>query len=154
MPSIILVVEEAIPRERLPNTLIHVLEEISENQEAHEDDVTATTQPLFTNVMELEAHTQTNITTNEVSDDTNVEITQDATAHVRVTPVQYQEIPVSKNVQSYLDLWARIREYDQRMAAEGFTQVLSKKQQQALKKQVLGKTPYNTQEKGTPPPSS
>jgi len=58
MPSIIPVVEEAIPRERLPSTLIHVLEEISENLEAHEDDTTAATQPLITDVMELEAHTR------------------------------------------------------------------------------------------------
>ena len=71
-----------------------------------------------------------------------------------VTPAQHQEILVLKNVQSDLDLWARIREYDQRMADEGFTQVLSKKQQKAVKKQVLGKASYNTRAKGTPPPSS
>jgi hypothetical protein len=53
-----------------------------------------------------------------------------------------------------LDLWARIREYDKRMAEEGFTQVLSKKQQKEAKKQVLGKAMYNTRAKGTHPPSS
>ena len=62
-----------------------------------------------------------------------------STTHVRVVPIQHQEIQVTKNVQHDLDLWARIREYDQQMAEEGFTQVLSKKQQQVLKKQVLGK---------------
>jgi hypothetical protein len=67
--------------------------------------------------------------------------------------IQPQEIQVTKNVQHDLDLWARICEYDQRMAEEGFTQVLSKKQQQALKKQVLGKASYNTCAKGTHPPS-
>ena len=48
--------------------------------------------------------------------------------------IQHQEIQVTKNVQDDLDLWARIREYDQRMAEEGLTQVLSRKQQQALQK--------------------
>jgi hypothetical protein len=69
--------------------------------------------------------------------------------------VQQHGVPVSHNVQHDLDLWARIREYDQRMAAEGFTQVLSKKQQKDLKKQVLvGKPSYNTRTRGTPPSSS
>jgi len=58
---------------------------------------------------------------------------------VRVTPAQHREVQISRNVQNDLDLWARIREYDKRTAEEGFTQVLSKKQQQAQKKQVLGK---------------
>jgi len=53
-----------------------------------------------------------------------------------------------------LDLWARIREYDKRIADEGFMQVLSKKQQQEVKKQVLGKSLYNTRAKGSPPPSA
>jgi len=53
-----------------------------------------------------------------------------------------------------LDIWARIKEYGQRMAEEGFTQVLSKKQQKDAKKQVLGRAVYNTRTKGTPPSSS
>ena len=73
--------------------------------------------------------------------------------HVRVVLIQHQEIQVTKNVQHDLHLWARIREYDQHMVEEGFTQVLSKKQQQVLKKQVLGKPTYNTCAKGTNPPS-
>jgi len=53
------------------------------------------------------------------------------------------------------DLWARIKEYDQRPAKEGFTQVLSKKQQLNMKKQVLlGKPHYQVRVKGGPPPSS
>ena len=65
----------------------------------------------------------------------NVEIMNDTTIQpVRVTPAQYCEVQISTNVQSDLDLWARIREYDQRTAEKGFTQVLSKKQQQAKKK--------------------
>jgi len=153
LPLIIPVVAEAITQERLPGTSIHVLEKISEPADAHEDDSTAATQPSFSDVMELEAQTQTNTTKSEDSENTNVEIMQDPSAPVRVATVQPQEIPVSKNVQSDLDLWARIREYDERMADEGFTQVLSKKQQQAVKKQVLGKASY-TRAKGTRPPSS
>jgi len=83
--------------------------------------------------MELERSTynqgipivETNDATTE-NDETNVDL--NVTAPVRVNHVQHQEIPVSKNVQSDLDLWARIREYDKRMAEEGFTQVLTKKQ--------------------------
>jgi len=72
---------------------------------------------------------------------------------LQVTTVQQQEAHTSKNIQSGLDLWARIREYDQRTAEEGFTQVLSKQQKQARKKQVLGKPPYNTRTRGGPSPS-
>ena len=66
-----------------------------------------------------------------------------------VPPVQQH---VSKNIQDGLDLWARIREYDQRMADEGFTQVLTKAQKQTRKKQVLG-TSYQTRAKGALPSS-
>jgi len=51
-----------------------------------------------------------------------------------------------------LELWARIRDYDLWTAAEGLTQVLSKKHQQAMKKQVLRKPHYKTREKGGHPP--
>jgi hypothetical protein len=66
-----------------------------------------------------------------------------------VPPVQQH---VSKNIQDGLDLWARIREYDQRMADEGFTQVLTKAQKQTRKKLVLG-TSYQTRVKGALPSS-
>ena len=92
-----------------------------------------------------------NNTGNNASDEADTRITHDAP--VRVFPTHHQEIQVSKNVQRDLDLWARIREYDQRTANEGFTQVLSKKQQQVVKKQVLGKASYNIRAKGTHPPS-
>jgi len=75
--------------------------------------------------------------------------TYDAEVNLSVQP----EVHSSRNVQNDLDLWARIHEYDQRMAAEGFTQVLSKSQKQNLKKQVIGK-PYQTRARGGPPPSS
>jgi len=85
----------------------------------------------------------------------DVEIMNDNTIQpVRVTPAQHREVYISKNVQSDLDLWARICEYDQRIAEEGFTQVLSKKQQQAKKKQVLGISSYNTRTRGGPSPSA
>lgn len=83
--------------------------------------------------MELERNAQTqtrpNITAKNVSNETEVQIMHDNIAPVRVFPAQHQDVQVSKNVQRDLDLWARIREYDQRTADEGFTQVLSKKQQ-------------------------
>jgi len=154
IPLSVLVVEEKTRQERLPSNSVHVLERISETAETQEDEATAATQPLFTDVMELEAHTQTNAASTEINAGMNVEIQQDDNASERVAPVLHHEIPISKNVQSDLDLWARIREYDQQMAEEGFTQVLSKKQQKDLKRQVLAKTAYNTREKGTPPPSS
>jgi hypothetical protein len=117
-------------------------------------DAEVTAAPQFNDVMELEEHTQTSNIHNEVSADMNMEIMQDVTKPVCVTSVQHQEIPVTKNVQNDLDLWARIREYDQRMENEGFTQTLSKKQQQAVKKQVLGRALYNTRAKGTHSSSS
>jgi len=51
-----------------------------------------------------------------------------------------------------LEVWATIREYDQRTAEEGFTQVLTKKQKQTMKKHVLGKSSYKTRARGDPPP--
>jgi len=107
--------------------------------------------------MELERNAQTqtrpNITAKNESNETEVQIMHDNIAHVHVFPTLHQDVKVSKNVQRDSDLWARIREYDQRTTDEGFTQVLSKKQQQAVKKQVLGNTSYNTRAKGTKPPS-
>lgn len=64
-------------------------------------------------------------------------------------PVQQH---VSKNIQDGLDLWARVREYDQRMADEGYTQVLTKAQKQTRNKVVLG-TSYKTRAKGALPSS-
>ena len=156
IPTTLYVAQE-VQQDKLPNTSVHVLEEITKTQEEHVEVANAaTTQSPFLDVIELErsAHTQTIPRTagNDVSDETNVEIK--AIAPVRGNHVQHHEIPISKNVQSDLDLWARIREYDQQMAEEGFTQVLSKKQQQAVKKKVLGKASYNTRAKGSPPPSS
>jgi len=150
-------VEDEIHKERLPSTSVHVLEEITETQEdSHDVNTVAIPQPPFIDVRELERNaqtqTRTNITTKNVSNETEVQIMHDNIAPVRVFPAQHQDVQVSKNVQRDLDLWARIREYDQRTADEGFTQVLSKKQQQAMKKKVLYAS-YNTRAKGTKPPS-
>jgi len=49
----------------------------------------------------------------------DVEIMNDKTIQlVRVTPAQHREVQISKNVRCDLDLWARIRKYDQRTAEE------------------------------------
>lgn len=142
------VVDDDIRKETLPSTSIHVLEKVSDFAETQEGDTSAASQPRFTDVMEFEVQTQTNSAEVET-------IAADVNIPACVAPVQHHEIPIAKNVQNDLDLWARIREYDKRMAEEGFTQVLSKKQQKEAKKQVLGKALYNTRAKGThPPPSS
>jgi len=67
--EVIPVVEEEVRQETLPSTSVHVLEKISESAETQEGDTTAAAQPLFTDVMELEAHTQTNTATIEKSSD-------------------------------------------------------------------------------------
>ena len=90
---------------------------------------------------------QTQHAANTSTDDAEVNISS------QVPSVQL-EAHISKNIQNGLDLWARIREYDQRMADEGFTQVLSKLQKQARKNQVIGKPHYQTRAKGGRPPSS
>lgn len=58
-------------------------------------------------------------------------------------------------IQNYLDIWQKIKEYDQRSAENPFVPVLSKKQQQMLKKHRFnGKAPYKTRSTGpsSPPP--
>jgi hypothetical protein len=87
------------------------------------------------------------ITTASVHDDTKVRIAKDQHIQpVQITSTlgQHQEVHSNKNIQHDLELRARIREYDQRTASEGFTQVLTKKQKQTMKKQVLGKSTYRT----------
>lgn len=146
-------VDEEIPQQRLPSTSVHVLEEITETQEVNADvDTVAIPQSPYIDVMVLEHITDMQTSPSNTEGELRDETIVDNTTHVHVAPIQHQEIQVSNNVQSDLDLWARIREYDQRMANEGFTQVLSKKQHKAVKKQVLGKALYNTRAKGTPPP--
>lgn len=129
----------------LPSSSVHVLERIDETEETQDDVNNAAERPLFSDVMELEAQSQPNSTT------MNVEVQQDDNESASVP---HHDIPVAKNVQDDLDLWARIKEYDQRMAEEGFTQVLSKKQQKDMKNQVAAKASYNTRTRGPPPSSS
>jgi len=49
-----------------------------------------------------------------------------------------------------LDLWNRVKEYDQRSIEESFTAVLSKKQKKQLKEQILGNPPHRTRSRGEP----
>jgi len=85
--------------------------------------------------------------TTSVHDDTKVQTVKDQhilPIQISSTLSQHQDVHSNKNIQHDLELWARIREYDQRTTDEGFTQVLTKKQKQTVKKQVLGKSPYRT----------
>ena len=145
-------VADTTSKNRLPSTSIHVLEEIS--TEPHVDgkcvehDDTQGTTAVFSegHVTPSLAH-QSHHVANASNDHIEVTITSQV-------PNAQPEVHTSKNIQNDLELWARIREYDQRTAAEGITQVLSKKQQLTMKKQVLGKPHYKTRAKGGPPPSS
>jgi len=64
-------------------------------------------------------------------------------------PVQH----VNSRLQHDLDLWQRIKEYDKKPAKEPpFTVVLTKKQKQIMKTELLdGKPPYSTRSSGTSP---
>jgi len=151
-------VDTDIQLEKLPSTSVHVLEEISYVEDAIQQEnasagIAALHQQTSFDVMALEHAADVQPKTIETESTSRDEPNEINAIPLRYVSIQHQEVHVSKNVQSDLDLWARIREYDQRMAEEGFTQVLSKKQQQAMKKQVLGKVSYNTRAKGTQPPS-
>ena len=66
-----------------------------------------------------------------------------------VAELQQQEVHPSKNIQHGLDLWDRVREYDERSAAEDFTTVLTRKQNHKIKlQQVLAKQPTKTRFRG------
>lgn len=66
-----------------------------------------------------------------------------------VTELQQQEVHPSKNIQHGLDLWVRVREYDERSAVEDFTPVLTRKQKQKIKiQQVIAKQPTKTRSRG------
>ena len=139
---------DIIPKDRLPSTSIHVLEKISD--EVHVDvqatdfessDMEHSTPPTPLDI-QSEAHQGTN---NQHAE---------ATSKTSQVPIEKHETHASENIQSGLELWARIREYDQQTATEGLTQVLSKKQQQAMKKQALGKPHYKTRAKGGHPPTA
>lgn len=59
------------------------------------------------------------------------------------------------NIQRDMELWNRIREYDQKAAEDPFTPVLSKKQKLKFRQQhVLGKPPYRTCSRGASSPSA
>lgn len=145
---------------RLPSTSIHVLEKVTavehvnvqhkvmeQTQLGAREDVHETLDSDIV-VTDMEQTAPLPLDTQTVAYTTYDNIMQP----VRVTPTQHREVHISRNFQNDLDLWDRIREFDKRIAEEGFTQVLSKKQQQAQKKQVLGKSLYNTRAKGGPSP--
>jgi hypothetical protein len=53
------------------------------------------------------------------------------------------------NIQPDMELWNRIREYDQKAKEDPFSSVLSKKQKQKLRQQqIIGKPPYRTRSRG------
>jgi len=63
--------------------------------------------------------------------------------------IQQQEVHPSKNNQHGLDLWDRVRQFDERSAVEDFTPVLTRKQKQKIKlQQVMGKQPTKTRARG------
>jgi len=103
--------------------------------------------------IQSEAHQSINLQHAEVNsnEDAEVQILKDQS---QTSQVPIAQTHTSKNIQSGLELWARIWEYNQRTAEEGFTQVLTKKQQQARKKKVLGKPHYTTRARGGPPPTA
>jgi hypothetical protein len=61
---------------------------------------------------------------------------------------------INPRIQHDLDLWQRIKDYDKRTAEEApYTPVLTRKQKQNLKKQLLdGKQPYHTRARGPSSP--
>jgi len=138
-------VEYDIHQETLPSIFVHVLEEIDEAEDEIQDenangDSAKLHQQASFDAMTLEHSAQVPPKPIETTSNSCDDVNDVSAIPVRDVSIQHQEILVSKNVQSDLDLWARIREYDQRMVDEGFTQVLSKKQQQVMKKHVLGKS--------------
>lgn len=112
-----------VHNDRLPHNSTHVLEEIT--AEAHGDVQSVEhDDELDTNAFDLEQVTLSVALTSHHAANSS----HDA-SHVTITSQPH----TSKNVHNDLDLWARIKEYDQRAAKEGFTQVLSKKQQLNMK---------------------
>jgi hypothetical protein len=88
--------------------------------------------------------------TTSVHDDTEVLIAKDQhiqQVHISSTLGQHQEVHNNKNIHHDLELWARIREYDQR-TMEGCTQLLTKKHKQIVKKTSLGKVTLQNSCKG------
>jgi len=66
-----------------------------------------------------------------------------------VVVLQQQGVHPRKNIQHDLDLWKRVRDYDERSATEDFTPVLTRKQKQKLKlQQVLAKQSTKTRVRG------
>jgi len=85
-----------------------------------------------------------------VQADVNINVSHSQDEHV-VAEIQQQEVHPSKIIQHGLDLWERVRQYDERSAVEHFTPVLTRKQKQKIKlQQVLQKQPTKTRARGGP----
>lgn len=128
------------------------LADVSQLSFVEHDDVQGTTDFESSNMEHSTPPTPLDIQSEAPQGNTNQHAK--ATSKTSQVPIAQNETLPSKNIHSDLELWARIREYDQRTAAKGLTQVLSKKQQQAMKKQVLRKPHYKTRAKGGHPPTA
>ncbi|KEH26717.1 DUF4283 domain protein [Medicago truncatula] len=156
-----------IRKDTLPSTTIHVLEEISDSAEAQEEDITAAAEPLFTDVMELEAQTQTHSTYVELfTEEANnvparvapLQHHDETQTHV-LSPVKQMTLDISSIVapegskidpvlQKDLDF---MHTWLSKAAATEvpFIEVVSKSQ----KKKNMQKIPYKTRSQGPLPPS-
>jgi predicted aldo/keto reductase-like oxidoreductase len=82
--------------------------------------------------------------------DVNINVSHNQEDEHVTAEIQQQEVHPSKNIQHGLDLWERVRQYDERSAVE-VTPVLTRKQKQKLKlQQVLQKQPTKTRARGDP----
>ena len=89
-------------------------------------------------------------TADRVQADVNINVSDNQDEHV-AAEIQQQEVHPNKSIQHRLDLWARVHQYDERLVAEDFTLVLSRKQKQKIKlQQVLPKQPTKTRARGDP----
>jgi hypothetical protein len=86
------------------------------------------------------------LATSSANLDTDVNLLDSAPHDV----VPVQQFPT--RLQHDLDLWQRIKEYDKKAAEDPSLMVLSKKQQQIMRKELLdGKPPYSTRSRGPTP---
>ena len=89
-------------------------------------------------------------TADRVQADVNINVSHNQDEHV-ASEIQQEEVHPSKSIQHRLDLRARVRQYDERLVAEDFTLVLSRKHKQKIKlQQVLPKQPIKTRAWGDP----
>ncbi|RHN78082.1 hypothetical protein MtrunA17_Chr1g0161611 [Medicago truncatula] len=86
-----------------------------------------------------------------VQADVNINVSHNQEDEHVTAEIQQQEVHPSKNIQHSLDLWERVRQYDERSTVEDFTPVLTRNQKQKLElQQVLQKQPTKTHGRGNP----